>query len=46
MIKIKSKVVDDVTVPVSPIPAGYVYLTYDGKDFVVYFEGDKLPVQE
>jgi hypothetical protein len=43
MKKIASKVVDDITMPKTPIPKDAVYVTFKDGFYLCYFDGDIIP---
>ena len=43
---VEAKVVNDVIIPVSELPTNTKLIVFDGTDYIIYEDGDELPVIE
>ena len=43
---ITATVIDDVVTPIEPMPSDAKLIVFDGTDYIIYEDGDELPVIE
>ena len=43
---VEAKVVNDVIIPVSELPTNAKLIVFNGTEYVIYEDGDELPISE